>query len=118
MGGAIALLAIWLGQDAVPQAAHNGQVAGWLKTDIKAKRHFAVPIRRQGQRRATDGQAVFEKKLYDSPQQFPRKMAKGTVEAFIKHLSGEEVPKKNFIPCAHYYYEHSVNDESRISEQW
>ena len=63
-------------------------------------------------------QAVFEKKLYDSPQQFPRKMAKGTVEAFIKHLSGEEVPKKNFIPCAHYYYEDSVNDESRISEQW
>ena len=63
-------------------------------------------------------QAVFEKKLYDSPQQFPQKMAKGTVEAFIKHLSGEEVPKKNFIPCAHYYYEDSVNDESRISEQW
>ncbi|HCO95115.1 MAG TPA: sugar ABC transporter substrate-binding protein [Phycisphaerales bacterium] len=63
-------------------------------------------------------QAVFEKKLYDSPQQFPRNMAKGTVEAFIKHLSGEEVPKKNFIPCAHYYYEDSVSDESRIAEQW
>ena len=63
-------------------------------------------------------QAVFEKKLYDSPQQFPRKMAKGTVEAFIKHLSGEEVPKKNFIPCAHYYYEDSVSDESRVDEQW
>jgi ribose transport system substrate-binding protein len=63
-------------------------------------------------------QAVFEKKLYDSPQQFPRKMAKGTVEAFIKHLSGEEVLKKNFIPCAHYYYEDSVSDESRVAEQW
>jgi ribose transport system substrate-binding protein len=63
-------------------------------------------------------QAVFEKKLYDSPQQFPRKMAIGSVEAFIKHLDGEEVPKKNFIPCAHYYYEDSVNDESRITEQW
>jgi ribose transport system substrate-binding protein len=63
-------------------------------------------------------QAVFEKKLYDSPQQFPRKMAQGTVEAFIKYLGGEEVSKKNFIPCAHYYYEDSVNDESRVTEQW
>ncbi|NIP23387.1 MAG: substrate-binding domain-containing protein [Phycisphaerae bacterium] len=63
-------------------------------------------------------QAVFEKKLYDSPQQFPRKMARGTVEAFIKYLSGEEVAKKNFIQCAHYYYEDSVDDESRVTEQW
>jgi ribose transport system substrate-binding protein len=63
-------------------------------------------------------QAVFEKKLYDSPQQFPRKMAVGTVEAFIKYLNGEEVPKKNFIPCAHYYHEDSVNDKSRVAEQW
>lgn len=63
-------------------------------------------------------QAVFEKKLYDSPQQFPRKMAKGTVEAFIKYLNGEDVPKKNFITCAHYYYEDSVDDESRVTEQW
>ncbi|UCG49298.1 MAG: substrate-binding domain-containing protein [Phycisphaerales bacterium] len=63
-------------------------------------------------------QAVFEKKLHDSPQQFPRKMAVGTVEAFIKYLNGEEMPKKNFIPCAHYYYEDSVNDESRVAEQW
>jgi len=63
-------------------------------------------------------QAVFEKKLYDSPQQFPRKMATGTVEAFIKHLNGEDVLKKNFIPCAHYYYEDSVNDKSRVTEQW
>ena len=63
-------------------------------------------------------QAVFEKKLYDSPQQFPRAMAKGTVEAFIKYLDGENVPKKNFIPCEHYYYEDSVNDDSREAEQW
>ena len=63
-------------------------------------------------------QAVFEKKLYDSPQQFPRKMAVGTVEAFIKYLNGEEVPKKKIIPCAHYYYEDSVNDKSRVAEQW
>jgi ribose transport system substrate-binding protein len=63
-------------------------------------------------------QAVFERKLYDSPQQFPRKMATGTVEAFIKYLNGENVPKKNFIPCAHYYYEDSVNDKSRVTEQW
>ena len=63
-------------------------------------------------------QAVFEKKLYDSPQQFPRKMAKGTIEAFIKFLNGEDVPKKNFIPCEHYYYEDSVDDKSRVTEQW
>ena len=63
-------------------------------------------------------QAVFEKKLFDSPQQFPRKMAKGTVEAFIKHLEGKTVMKTIFIPCSHYYYETSVNDESRIKEQW
>jgi len=63
-------------------------------------------------------QAVFEKKLYDSPQQFPRKMAVGTVDAFIKHLEGEDVPGKIFIPCAHYYYEDSVKDESRVTEQW
>ncbi len=63
-------------------------------------------------------QAVFEKKLYDSPQQFPRKMAVGTVEAFIKYLDGEELEKKVFIPCEHYYYEDSVGDESRVAEQW
>jgi len=63
-------------------------------------------------------QAVFEKKLYDSPQQFPRKMAKGTVEAFINYLEGKPVPKKIFIPCRHYYYETAVNDKSRVAEQW
>ena len=63
-------------------------------------------------------QAVYEKKLYDSPQQFPRKMAKGTVDAFIKYLDGEQIEKNIFIPCSHYYYEDSVNDENRIAEQW
>jgi ribose transport system substrate-binding protein len=63
-------------------------------------------------------QAVFERKLYDSPQQYPRKMAVGTVEAFIQYLDGEEVPKKKFIPCSHYYYEDSVSDPSREAEQW
>jgi len=63
-------------------------------------------------------QAVYEKKIYDTPQQFPRKMAKGTVDAFISYLKGENVEKTIFIPCAHYYYEDSVNDQSRISEQW
>lgn len=63
-------------------------------------------------------QAVFEKKLYDSPQQFPRKMAAGTVEAFLKYLNGEELPKTIYIPCAHYKYADSVSDESRIREQW
>ena len=63
-------------------------------------------------------QAVFEKKLYDSPQQFPRKMAIGTVDAFVKYLNGDEVSEKIFIPCAHYHYEDSINDDTRIAEQW
>ena len=63
-------------------------------------------------------QAVFENKLYDTPQQFPREMATGTVEAFIRYLEGEELTRNNFIPCAHYYYDDSINDQSRIKEQW
>jgi ribose transport system substrate-binding protein len=63
-------------------------------------------------------QAVFEKQLYDTPQQFPREMAKGTVEAFVKYMHGEKVPPLTFIPCAHYYYEDAVKDESRVADQW
>lgn len=63
-------------------------------------------------------QAVFEKKIYDSPQQFPRKMAIGTVEAFVRYLEGEAVPKKHFVPCSHYFYEDAVDDGSRVVEQW
>lgn len=63
-------------------------------------------------------QAVFEKKLYDSPQQFPHKMAEGTVAAFVKHLEGEAIEKEIFIPCSHYFFETAVKDESRIAEQW
>jgi ribose transport system substrate-binding protein len=63
-------------------------------------------------------QAVFEKKLYDTPQQFPRKMAVGTVQSFIDHLEGKDVQKMIFIPCAHYYYETSANDPTREAEQW
>ena len=63
-------------------------------------------------------QAVYEKKLFDSPQQFPRKMAKGTVEAFIKYLDGKPVEKNITIPCSHYCYQDSVDDENRIAEQW
>jgi ribose transport system substrate-binding protein len=63
-------------------------------------------------------QAVFEKKLYDTPQQFPRKMAVGTVEAYIDYLEGKDLSKINFIPCAHYYYEESIADSSRVKEQW
>jgi ribose transport system substrate-binding protein len=64
-------------------------------------------------------QAVFEKKLYDSPQQFPRRMATETVQAFVRYLEGEEfTEKKAFIPCEHYYYEDAAKDESREAEQW
>ena len=63
-------------------------------------------------------QAVFERKLYDSPQQFPRKAAEGTVELLVKYLEGEELERRTLIPCAHYKYEDSVEDEARIQEQW
>lgn len=63
-------------------------------------------------------QAVFERKLYDSPQQYPRKMAIGTVEAFIKYLEGEKLPKTIYIPCTHYYFEEAEKDPSRVAEQW
>ena len=63
-------------------------------------------------------QAVFEKKLYDSPQQFPREMAKGTVEAFVKYLNGDDLEKNILIPCAHYQYEDAVDDDSRVADQW
>lgn len=63
-------------------------------------------------------QGVFDKKLYDTPQQFPRMMAEGTVQAFVDYLAGEDVEKKVLIPCSHYFYETSVDDESRINEQW
>lgn len=63
-------------------------------------------------------QAVYEKKLFDTPQQFPRKMARGTVGAFVAYLAGEEVEAKRLIPCSHYHYEDSVDDPSRVEEQW
>jgi ribose transport system substrate-binding protein len=63
-------------------------------------------------------QAVFEKKLYDSPQQFPREMAKGAVALLVRYLEGEALEKRTLIPCAHYRYEDSVDDESRLREQW
>jgi ribose transport system substrate-binding protein len=63
-------------------------------------------------------QAVFEKKLYDTPQQFPRRVARGTVELLVKYLEGEPLEKKTLIPCAHYRYEDSVDDQARIQEQW
>lgn len=63
-------------------------------------------------------QGVFEKKLYDTPQQFPKKMAHGTVDAFLKYLDGEEIPPVTFIPCAHYRHAESVDDESRINQTW
>jgi ribose transport system substrate-binding protein len=63
-------------------------------------------------------QAVFEKKIYDSPEQFPRRMAEETVRLFLEYLEGEPVPGKDFIPCAHYRYGDAVKDESRAREQW
>ncbi|NIP93529.1 MAG: sugar ABC transporter substrate-binding protein, partial [Akkermansiaceae bacterium] len=56
---------------------------------------------------------VYEKKLYDTPLQFPRKMAEKTVATFLKHVQGEDFEKTELIPCGHYYYEDSVDDPNR-----
>jgi ABC-type sugar transport system substrate-binding protein len=61
-------------------------------------------------------QAVFEKKLYDTPRQFPKKMAIGTVQALARYLNGEQLEKQEFIPCAHYTYEDAVQDTAR--DRW
>jgi ribose transport system substrate-binding protein len=63
-------------------------------------------------------QAVFEKKLFDTPQQFPRRMATGTVKAFMAYLEGETVEKVTFIPCEAYRYETAEADEARVEDQW
>jgi ribose transport system substrate-binding protein len=89
--------------------AHAAVVKAGKEEQITVVAFDASPAGKQG---------VFEKKLYDTPQQFPRKMAVGTVRAFVDYLAGKEVEKKVLIPCAHYVYETSVNDESRIAEQW
>lgn len=89
--------------------AHAAVAKANRADDIQIVAFDASPAGKQG---------VFEKKLVDTPQQFPRKMATGTVNAFIKHLEGEDLPKSVFIPCQHYLYDDSVKDESRINEQW
>ena len=38
-------------------------------------------------------------------------MAKGTVDAFVRYLAGEEIEQKILIPCEHYRYADSVNDD-------
>jgi ribose transport system substrate-binding protein len=107
--------------------AHPGIVGIFAINDPSALGAYAAVVRAGKTDRITvvgfdaspaGKRAVYEKKLFDSPQQFPRRMAKGTVEAFIKYLNGEEVPKNIFIPCRHYYYEDSLKDENRIAEQW
>ncbi len=89
--------------------AHAAVVKAGKEKQISIVAFDASPAGKQG---------VFEKKLYDTPQQFPRKMATGTVQAFVDYLDGKDVPKKTLIPCSHYRHADSVNDESREKEQW
>ena len=98
-------------------AVNDPSALGAYSAVVKAGKEAQIPI--IGFDASPSGkQAVFEKKLYDSPQQFPRKMAVGTVQSFIKYLEGEEIPSNSFIDCAHYRYEDSIADESRMNEQW
>jgi len=89
--------------------AHSAVVKAGLEDQVTIIAFDASPAGKQ---------AVYEKILYDTPQQFPRKMAVGTVEAYLSYLRGEDVPKQIFIPCEHYTYETAVNDESREQQQW
>lgn len=98
-------------------AVNDPSALGAYSAVVKAGKETQIPI--VGFDASPSGkQAVFDKKLYDSPQQFPRKMAVGTVQSFIKYLEGEDIPSNSFIDCAHYRYEDSIADESRINEQW
>lgn len=45
---------------------------------------------------------VRDGKLYDTPQQFPAKMAVETVANFVKHQKGDDIEKSVFLPCKHY----------------
>lgn len=89
--------------------AHAAVVKAGKEEQITIVAFDASPAGKQG---------VFEKKLYDTPQQFPRKMAEGTVQSFVDYLAGKEVEKKILIPCSHYLHADSVDDESREAEQW
>ncbi|MBF88505.1 MAG: sugar ABC transporter substrate-binding protein [Candidatus Marinimicrobia bacterium] len=98
-------------------AVNDPSALGAYSAVVKAGKENQIPI--IGFDASPAGkQAVYEKKLYDSPQQFPRKMAVGTVKSFIKYLEGEDMPSNTFIDCAHYRYEDSIEDNSRKNEQW
>ncbi len=56
---------------------------------------------------------VFEKKLYDTPMQFPGQMAAKTVEAFLKYVAGDDFEKIEFIPCEHYFFADAEKDPNR-----
>ncbi len=56
---------------------------------------------------------VFEKKIYDTPMQFPGQMASKTVEAFLKYAAGEDFEKIEFIPCEHYFFADAEKDPNR-----
>lgn len=98
-------------------AVNDPSALGAYSAVVKAGKEDQIPI--IGFDASPAGkQAVYEKKLYDSPQQFPRKMAVGTVQSFIKYSEGEDIPSNSFIDCAHYRFEDSTEDESRIKEKW
>jgi ribose transport system substrate-binding protein len=47
-------------------------------------------------------QAIKDGKIYADPVQFPDQIGVETVNAIMKHLEGEEVPKEILIPTALY----------------
>lgn len=55
-------------------------------------------------------QAIKAGKIYADPIQFPDKMGKEVVAAFLKHLQGEEVPPEILIPATLYRQADGQND--------
>jgi ribose transport system substrate-binding protein len=98
-------------------AVNDPSALGAHSAVVKAGREEAIKI--VGFDASPAGkQAVYEGKLFDTPQQFPRQIAQRTVALFRGYLEGEAIPKRTFIPCAHYRHQDAVEDETRTREQW
>ena len=56
--------------------------------------------------------AVLDGREHSSPAQYPKQMAKQTIEMIVKHHKGEEVPKEILIPTTLYTQEVAKKDDN------
>ena len=57
-------------------------------------------------------QAIKEGKIWGDPVQFPDQIGRKTIQAVLKHLHGEQVPKSILIPTTFYSKANADNDSS------